>query len=91
MTIKLIFLTLVVLALAVMGIAVKIILKKDGKIEGTCASLNPETNPDNKPCSFCGRTREEYEGNCSHELHQKIKEEKEKGTLTKFIETLHQK
>jgi len=89
MTIKLIFLTLLILSLAVLGIAVKIILKKDGRIDGTCASLNPETNPDNKPCSFCGRTREEYDGNCDHELHRKIAEEKEKGDLTKFFEMLH--
>ena len=88
MTIKLIFLTLLILAMAVLGIAVKIILKKDGRIEGTCASLNPETNPDNKPCSFCGRKREEYDGNCDHELHRRIAEEKEKGDLTKFFETL---
>jgi len=88
MIIKLIFLTLLILAIAVMGIAVKIILKKDGRIEGTCASLNPETNPDNKPCSFCGRTREEYDGNCDHVLYRKIAEEKEKGDLTKFFETL---
>ncbi len=89
MTIKLIFLTLLILALGVMGIAVKIILKKDGRIEGTCASLNPETNPDNKPCSFCGRTREEYEGNCDHEMHRRIAEEKAKGDLTTFIKNLN--
>lgn len=89
MNVKLIFLTLLVMAVAVMGIAVKIILKKDGRIEGTCASLNPETNPDNKPCSFCGRTREEYEGNCDHELHRRIAEEKKKGDLTKFFEMLN--
>jgi hypothetical protein len=89
MNIKLIFLTLLMLAIAVMAIAVKIILKKDGRIEGTCASLNPETNPDNKPCSFCGRTREEYEGNCDHELHRRIAEEKKKGDLTKFFEMLN--
>jgi hypothetical protein len=90
MTIKLIFLTLLLLAIAVMAIAVKIILKKDGRIEGTCASLNPELNPDNKPCSFCGRTREEYTGNCDRELYHRIAEEKEKGDLTKFFETLNQ-
>ena len=89
MTVKLIFLTLLFLAIGVMGIAVKIILKKDGRIEGTCASLNPETNPGNKPCSFCGRTREEYEGNCDRELYHKIAEEKAKGDLTTFIQNLN--
>jgi len=88
MLIKLIFLTLLFLSIAIMGIAVKIILKKNGRIEGTCASLNPETNPDNKPCSFCGRTREEYKDNCNHELYKKIEEEKKKGDLTKFFEEL---
>jgi hypothetical protein len=89
MTIKLIFLTLVLLAIGFLGIAIKIVLKKDGRIEGTCASLNPETNPDNKPCSFCGRTREEYDGNCDHVLRQQIAEEKAKSDLTKFFEELH--
>jgi len=64
--------------LGVAGIAVKILLKKEGKFEGTCASMNPETNPDGDPCSFCGRTPDQYKGNCSREILQKIIREKEK-------------
>ncbi len=70
-------LTLMVLALAFAGIAVKILVKKEGKFEGTCASMNPETNPDGEPCQFCGRTPGEYHGNCSREIFEKIKKEKE--------------
>ena len=41
---KLILLTLGMLALAVAGIAIKIWAKKDGKFAGTCASQNPMLN-----------------------------------------------
>ncbi|HAT70089.1 MAG TPA: membrane or secreted protein, partial [Flavobacteriaceae bacterium] len=41
---KLILLTLVLLALAVAGIAIKIWAKKDGKFAGTCASQSPFLN-----------------------------------------------
>ncbi len=70
--------SLVLLLLAFGGIAIKILLKKEGKFEGTCASMNPETNPDGDPCQFCGRTPDEYEGNCSREILKKIIEEKQK-------------
>jgi hypothetical protein len=63
--------------IAVAGIAVKILVKKEGKFEGTCASMNPETNPNGDPCQFCGRTPSEYHGNCSREIYQKILEEKQ--------------
>jgi len=70
--------TLIFLLLAMAGVGIKILLKKEGKFEGTCASMNPETNPDGEPCSFCGRTPEEYKGNCSREILKKIIEEKKK-------------
>ena len=65
----------IILLIGVAGIAVKLLLKKDGKFEGTCASMNPETNPHGDPCQFCGRKPEEYEGNCSREIFEKIKKE----------------
>ncbi len=70
--------TLVLLLIGFAGIGIKILLKKEGKFEGTCASMNPETNPDGDPCQFCGRTPDEYKGNCSREILHKIMEEKKK-------------
>tara|TARA_X000000368_G_C22869130_1_gene640090 strand:+ start:471 stop:674 length:204 start_codon:yes stop_codon:yes gene_type:complete len=51
---KLALVTIVMLALAFSGIAIKIIFKKDGEFEGTCASKNPVLNSENEPCSLCG-------------------------------------
>lgn len=36
------------------GIAVKILLKKNGEFSGTCASNSPFLNEEGAPCSFCG-------------------------------------
>lgn len=47
------------LALAFSGIAIKLILKKDGKFSGTCASQSPFLNKEGENCSFCGATPEE--------------------------------
>lgn len=52
---KLIFLTIGLLALAITGIAIKIWLKKDGEFAGTCASQNPYLNKDGQPCGYCGK------------------------------------
>ena len=51
---KLALITIVMLAIAFSGIAIKIIFKKDGEFAGTCASKNPVLNSDNEPCSLCG-------------------------------------
>lgn len=56
--------TVVLLAIALLGlgfagIAVKILLKKNGKFAGTCASNNPVLNEEGAPCSFCGAQPEE--------------------------------
>lgn len=51
---KLILLTIGLLALAFAGIAVKLIFKKDGEFSGTCASKNPVLNKENEPCGLCG-------------------------------------
>lgn len=51
---KLIFVTIGFLAVAVAGIAIKILVKKDGEFAGTCASKNPMLNKDNEPCGLCG-------------------------------------
>lgn len=41
------------------GIAVKLILKKDGEFSGTCASNSPFLNEEGKACSFCGALPDE--------------------------------
>ena len=57
---KLLFLTLGLLALAVAGIAIKIWAKKDGKFAGTCASQNPMLNKNGDACGFCGKTPDKF-------------------------------
>lgn len=56
---KLILLTIGLLALAFAGIAIKIWGKKDGKFAGTCASQSPFLNKDGENCGFCGKTPDE--------------------------------
>ena len=53
--------TVSLLALAFVGISIKIVLKKDGKFSGTCASNSPFLNNENKPCGICGKLPEEKE------------------------------
>lgn len=38
------------------GIAIKILIKKNGKFSGTCASNSPFLNEEGATCSFCGAT-----------------------------------
>jgi hypothetical protein len=52
---KLLFITFGLLALAVLGIAIKIWAKKDGEFSGTCASQSPILNKDGEVCGFCGK------------------------------------
>ena len=42
------------LVIALLGLGVKILLKKNGQFSGTCASNNPMLNDKNEPCGFCG-------------------------------------
>ena len=65
---KLILITIVLLALGVAGIAIKIWAKKDGEFAGTCASQSPMLNKDGEACGFCGKTAEEYK-DCSEPQH----------------------
>ena len=52
---KLFLITVILLALAILGITIKIWAKKDGEFSGTCASQNPFLNKENKRCGFCGK------------------------------------
>ena len=58
---KLILLTIALMALAFAGIAIKIWSKKDGEFAGTCASQNPFLNKEGEPCGYCGKLPSEQE------------------------------
>lgn len=58
---KLVLLTIALIALAVAGIAIKIWSKKDGKFAGTCASQSPFLNKDGEACGMCGKMPEEQD------------------------------
>ena len=51
--------TIALLLFAVTGISVKILLKKNGKFSGTCASNNPMLNKEGEACSLCGALPDE--------------------------------
>lgn len=61
---KLLLITIVLLALAFAGIAIKIWAKKDGQFSGTCASQSPFLNQDGEACSYCGKMPDE-QVNCN--------------------------
>ncbi|MDC1186769.1 membrane or secreted protein [Crocinitomicaceae bacterium] len=56
---KLVLLSIGLLALCFAGIAIKIWAKKDGKFAGTCASNNPLVQDQGASCGLCGATPEE--------------------------------
>ena len=56
---KLILLSISLIALCFAGIAIKLIVKKDGEFSGTCASNNPYLNKEGEACSFCGAQPDE--------------------------------
>ena len=51
--------TIFMLGLSLIGIAIKILIKKNGKFSGTCASQNPLLNKEGEACSLCGALPEE--------------------------------
>ena len=54
------------MTLVFIGIGIKIIIKKDGKFSGTCASQNPLLNKEGEACGLCGATNEEK---CKEEIN----------------------
>ena len=66
---KTILLSIGLLELCFAGIAIKIILKKDGEFSGTCASNNPLLNKEGESCSFCGSTPDEK---CKKPVEQSV-------------------
>ena len=43
------------IGIAFLGIAIKLILKKNGEFSGTCASQSPFLNKSGEPCGICGK------------------------------------
>ena len=41
------------------GIGIKILVKKNGKFSGTCASQSPFLNKEGESCGLCGASPEE--------------------------------
>lgn len=66
---KLILITIGILALCIAGIAIKLWAKKDGEFAGTCASQNPMLNKEGEACGFCGKTPDQFDS-CSEPQHQ---------------------
>ena len=50
---------IVFLALAFAGIAIKILVKKNGEFSGTCASNNPLLQEQGASCGLCGARPDE--------------------------------
>ncbi len=49
-----ILLSILLISLAVAGIAIRILLKKNGQFSGTCSSNNPLLQNERGVCSICG-------------------------------------
>ena len=58
-TLTVVLISILFLALAFAGIAIKILVKKDGEFAGTCASNNPLLREEGASCSVCGARPEE--------------------------------
>ena len=56
---KLFLITTLMMIFVFVAIAIKIILKKDGKFAGTCASQNPFLNKEGETWGYCGKTADE--------------------------------
>ena len=51
--------SIVIITFVFAGIGSKILLKKNGKFSGTCASQSPFLNNQDESCSICGAKAEE--------------------------------
>ena len=58
--------TVFMIAFVFGGIGIKILMKKNGKFSGTCASQSPFLNKDGESCGICGAKPEER---CKNEDH----------------------
>ena len=51
--------TILMLVFVFVGIGIKILVKKNGKFSGTCASQSPFLNKEGESCGLCGASPEE--------------------------------
>jgi hypothetical protein len=51
--------TIFMLVFVFAGIGIKLLLKKNGKFSGTCASQSPFLNTEGEACGLCGASPEE--------------------------------
>lgn len=51
--------SILLLGIGFAGIAIKLLLKKDGQFTGTCASNSPFLNKNGEACGMCGAKPEE--------------------------------
>ena len=58
---KTFLLTIFLVIFVFIGMAIKILLKKNGEFAGTCASQNPLINKDGEACGLCGKMPEHCE------------------------------
>ncbi len=49
-----VLLSIIIIALAIAGIAIKILVKKNGQFSGTCSSNNPLLQGEGGTCGICG-------------------------------------
>jgi hypothetical protein len=56
---KIFLITIGMIAISFAGIGIKILVKKNGKFSGTCASQNPLINKEGEPCGLCGAMPDE--------------------------------
>jgi hypothetical protein len=54
-----VLISIVLLALAFAGIAIKILVKKNGRFSGTCSSNNPLLQNEGGGCGICGAKPDE--------------------------------
>ena len=47
--------SIILVAIAFSGIAIKLIFKKNGEFSGTCASQSPFLQNSDEPCGICGK------------------------------------
>ena len=47
--------SIILIAIASSGIAIKLIVKKNGEFSGTCASQSPFLQNSDEPCGICGK------------------------------------
>ena len=53
------FISILMLAFVFAGVGIKILIKKNGKFSGTCASQSPFLNNGEESCGICGAKPEE--------------------------------